>query len=223
MQSSSTTARSGPAPRSKPAGSPPRSSTAIRRRLKTISISSCAAATSLIPWDAFLANDHDFDGDTLSIVSVSGVTAGAAVTIAGSSLHLVTAPSFEGPVGFTYEVSDGHGGVDTADVEIVVIANHAPAAIADDGFETEAGAAISIAEQALLANDTDADGDALSVVSVQGAAPRRGGARRQRAHRVYARPPDSRARRRSATRRPTATAARRRPPSRSRSRRRPQT
>ena len=140
-----------------------------------------------LPWDAFLANDHDFDGDTLSIVSVSGATAGAAVTIAGSSLHLVTAPSFEGPVGFTYEVSDGHGGVDTAEVEIVVdrepcAGGHRRRRVRDRGRDRDLDLRAGAPRQRHRCRRRRAQRGLRPRRD-----PRRGGARRQRAYRVYAR------------------------------------
>ena len=47
--------------------------------------------------------------------------------------------------------------------------NTAPQAVDDNGFETEFETPISLNIQELLANDTDADGDALSITSVQNA------------------------------------------------------
>ncbi|MEM7057627.1 MAG: LamG-like jellyroll fold domain-containing protein, partial [Pseudomonadota bacterium] len=59
-----------------------------------------------------LANDSDADGDTLSITAVSGAT------IDGT--EIVFNASTVGTDGFTYTISDGRGGTDTADVEVVV-------------------------------------------------------------------------------------------------------
>ncbi|RDJ23335.1 tandem-95 repeat protein [Bosea caraganae] len=47
-----------------------------------------------------------------------------------------------------------------------VVTNAAPVAADDAGFSTDAGAVLSIAVADLLANDTDADGDALAIQSV---------------------------------------------------------
>ncbi|MEM9342041.1 MAG: Ig-like domain-containing protein [Pseudomonadota bacterium] len=114
-----------------------------------------------------LANDTDDDGDTLSI---SGVTQGAngSVVIDGTSVVYTPDAGFEGVDTFTYTISDGNGGEDTATVEVTVDAepNTAPDAVNDTagtGFETPV--TISV-----LANDTDDDGDALSITDVtQGA------------------------------------------------------
>lgn len=48
-------------------------------------------------------------------------------------------------------------------------ANHAPVANADSGLTTRAGTPLVIAASVLLANDTDADNDPLSIISVAGA------------------------------------------------------
>ncbi len=67
---------------------------------------------------------------------------------------------------FTYTVSDGHGGQSTATVTITINGvNDAPVANADSGtgFETDEDTAFTTAS--VLANDTDVDGDTLSVFS----------------------------------------------------------
>ncbi|TMV58186.1 DUF4082 domain-containing protein, partial [Thioclava sp. BHET1] len=48
-------------------------------------------------------------------------------------------------------------------------ANIAPVAIADSGFATQQGTALAISAASLLANDTDANGDTLSVTGVSNA------------------------------------------------------
>ncbi|MGO6986924.1 Ig-like domain-containing protein, partial [Rhizobium leguminosarum] len=47
--------------------------------------------------------------------------------------------------------------------------NAAPFAANDNGFTTYSNTALSIAAASLLANDTDADGDPLSITGVNGA------------------------------------------------------
>ncbi|MEE4236019.1 MAG: tandem-95 repeat protein, partial [Anderseniella sp.] len=64
---------------------------------------------------------------------------------------------------FTYTVSDGQGGSDTATVSVTVIAvNDAPVAN-DDSATTTEGAAVTID---VLANDTDVDRDTLTIAGV---------------------------------------------------------
>ena len=65
-----------------------------------------------------LANDNDTaDGDTLNITAVS--TANGSITNNGTSLSY-TAPATAGTDTFTYDVSDGNGGIATATVTVTV-------------------------------------------------------------------------------------------------------
>ncbi|CAA0100461.1 Uncharacterised protein [Starkeya nomas] len=116
---------------------------------------------------SLLANDRDTDGDTLTLVSVQDATHGSVQLVNGKAVF-TPAAGFTGEASFTYTVSDGKGGQDTASVTVVVRPqpNRAPVA-ANDSFEVNAGAAASLATALLLANDTDADANPLSVVSVQ--------------------------------------------------------
>ncbi len=116
---------------------------------------------------AVLANDSDVEGDTLT---VAGVTQGAhgGVTINGDNTVAYTpAANYFGSDTFTYTITDGHGGNATATVTVMIQpANDAPGAAAD-GATTDEDTAVTVA---VLANDSDVDGDALSVSSVtQGA------------------------------------------------------
>lgn len=71
---------------------------------------------------AVLSNDSDADGDTLTITAVTQPASGS-VTISSDSRSILFSPAssdFEGMVSFTYTVSDGNGGSDTATVEVDV-------------------------------------------------------------------------------------------------------
>ncbi|MFD2030017.1 Ig-like domain-containing protein [Ancylobacter dichloromethanicus] len=119
---------------------------------------------------SLLANDTDADGDALTLVSVQGATHGTVALVDGKVVF-TPADGFTGAASFTYTVSDGKGGQDTAKVVMNVQPrpNAAPVAQNDGGFTVTSGLALSLAAAALLANDVDADADALSLVSVQGA------------------------------------------------------
>jgi len=113
-----------------------------------------------------LGNDTDVDGDTLS---VSAVTQGAhgSVTNNGGSVSYTPNPNYNGGDSFTYDVSDGHGGTATATVNVTVTAvNDNPTANADSAT-TDEDTPVTVG---VLANDSDVDGDTLSIASVtQGA------------------------------------------------------
>jgi VCBS repeat-containing protein len=113
-----------------------------------------------------LANDSlQFDPDeTLSII---GVTQGAHGTVAftATGLSYTPNPNFAGTDAFLYTVSDGNGGTDIATVTVTVTpVNDAPIA-ADDLANTAANMAVTVA---VLANDTDVDGDTLGAQLVSG-------------------------------------------------------
>ncbi|MFC1479469.1 Ig-like domain-containing protein [Planctomycetota bacterium] len=108
------------------------------------------------------ANDSDPDGDTLTI---SGVTQPANGTVVNNTTDVTYTPDgdFNGVDTFTYTVSDGNGGTDTATVTVTVNSiNDAPDA-ADDSASTDIDTAKTID---VLSNDTDADGDTLTVSGV---------------------------------------------------------
>ncbi len=124
-----------------------------------------------------LANDSDPDGDSLSVTEVNGMArtddpvmlpSGARLTIAaGGSFVYTPAVGFNGSDSFTYTVSDGRGGEAQATVTLAVGAdNDAPVAV-DDAASGDEDTAIT---GNVLANDSDPDGDSLSVTEVNGAA-----------------------------------------------------
>ena len=112
---------------------------------------------------AVLANDSDPDGNPLTVVSVGPASAGAVVNN-GSSVTYTPAAGFTGADAFAYVIADGAGGTATGTVDVTVIpaANTPPVAVAD------AATAVSgvPATIPVLANDSDADGDPLSIVAI---------------------------------------------------------
>ncbi|MFT3956297.1 MAG: Ig-like domain-containing protein [Piscinibacter sp.] len=116
-----------------------------------------------------LANDSDVDGDTLSIVSVQGAVNGT-VALVGGDVVFTPAPGYNGPASFSYTVSDGRGGSAIATVNLTVAPdNDAPVAVGDIVGPVNEDNALTIAPATLLGNDSDPDGDTLSITSVQGA------------------------------------------------------
>ncbi|HYW70286.1 MAG TPA: cadherin-like domain-containing protein, partial [Pyrinomonadaceae bacterium] len=108
----------------------------------------------------------DVDGDALT---VSAVTQGAhgSVTNNGSSVTYSPAANYNGSDSFTYTVSDGHGGTATASVNVTINpVNDNPVAIPDSATTNEDN---SVTVD-VVANDTDVDGDTLSLTSVGSAA-----------------------------------------------------
>ncbi|MEO8451735.1 MAG: Ig-like domain-containing protein, partial [Gemmatimonadota bacterium] len=114
-----------------------------------------------------LANDADIDGDALSVSAVTQPISGSAAIANGGQAVTYTPPTgFGGIVTFTYTVTDGHGGSANATVTITVTApassNRNPSAL-DDVFTSSTASGLPVL---VLANDSDPDGDPLSVVAV---------------------------------------------------------
>ncbi|HWA63237.1 MAG TPA: Ig-like domain-containing protein [Caulobacteraceae bacterium] len=131
-----------------------------------------------------LTNDSDKDGDTLTVSAVTGGTVGtlfhgtygdvtlnadgsysyaagatgaelAALAGAGSGSHLTEV--------VTYTASDGHGGTATNTLTITI--DRLPTLTADTGSAVQQGSA---ATGNVLTNDSDQDGDSLTVTAVTG-------------------------------------------------------
>jgi len=112
-----------------------------------------------------LANDSDPNGDSLSLSLGSPAQFGT-VTLGNNGTLIYTPQSnFVGSDRFTYILTDGRGGTDTGEVTLGVGAvNDRPTAL-DDLYTLNSHDPFSLDFSALLANDTDPDGDSLSVSS----------------------------------------------------------
>jgi len=70
---------------------------------------------------ALLANDNDQDGDTLTVTGVSGASNGTVAFDANNNTVTFTPTSgYAGGAAFTYAISDGRGGVASANVSLTV-------------------------------------------------------------------------------------------------------
>lgn len=69
---------------------------------------------------AVVANDQDVDGDVLGVTAVTAATSGTAVIIAGGMIRYTPGAGFFGVASFSYTLSDGQGGEDTATVTVTV-------------------------------------------------------------------------------------------------------
>ncbi|MCR8547416.1 tandem-95 repeat protein [Salipiger sp. P9] len=115
-----------------------------------------------------LASSSDADHDVLSLAAVGSMSNGTLVQNADGSLSIAPAENFNGELSFTFTVSDGRrSSTATARIDVAPV-NDAPTAEGEEmkGF---AGVAMQIAAETLLANDSDIDGDTLSIVAVDSA------------------------------------------------------
>ena len=108
-----------------------------------------------------LTNDTDADGDT---VAVTGATSPANGTVSFTATSVSYAPNVDyfGNDSFTYSVSDGQGGTDTATVLVAVNnVNDAPVA-ANDAYSMDQDTTLTVVLPGVLGNDSDVDGDSLT-------------------------------------------------------------
>jgi VCBS repeat-containing protein len=116
-----------------------------------------------------LANDTDGDGDVLTIEIAEPTAHGMLESTPDGAFVYAPDADFYGEDSFSYKVSDGVV-VSALAVATIVVAsvNDVPVAC-EDFYETDAGQTIEVdAIAGLLANDSDADGDALVVAVVSG-------------------------------------------------------
>jgi YD repeat-containing protein len=107
------------------------------------------------------SNDSDPDGDALTVTAAGPGHSGTVTINAGQTIKYVPTTHAPGTDIFPYTISDGHGDTATANITIT-LNNRPPTAFADavaTGFNT--------AKQVLpLANDSDPDGDSLSITQI---------------------------------------------------------
>ncbi|WP_374352616.1 Ig-like domain-containing protein [Chitinimonas sp.] len=122
------------------------------------SFTAVAGVAVLLP---VLQSASDPDGDALTVVRVG--SAQGQVSIENGQLRYLAPASFTGSDRFSYTVKDAGGLEATATVTVKVSQpNRAPTA-RNDSF-TVSGASSSVLD--VLANDSDPDGDAISIVSL---------------------------------------------------------
>ncbi|MFY9478165.1 MAG: Ig-like domain-containing protein [Aquabacterium sp.] len=123
-----------------------------------------------------LKNDKDVDGDKLTVTKIDGkdIVPGGSVDLPGKgtvtlntdgTLTFTPAPNYNGDASFTYTVKDPSGATDDARVTLTVDPlSDTPVAVADEAATPEDTPKVID----LLANDTDADGDKLTITHING-------------------------------------------------------
>ncbi|MCO8055181.1 Ig-like domain-containing protein, partial [Acinetobacter towneri] len=125
-----------------------------------------------------LANDSDADGNPLTITAINGVplTPGSAQQIntpngvvnidAQGNITFTPNTGFTGQESFSYSISDGQGGSATATGTInVSAAPNTPPVASDDTYNTAFNTPVALNP---LANDSDADGNPLTITAING-------------------------------------------------------
>ena len=103
-----------------------------------------------------LANDSDVDGDTLIVSAIGAAGHGTIVRNADNTITYTSAANYSGPDSFSYTITDGRGGSDTATVTITVTpVNDVPVA---SGWQFGTSEDVPLSDRLRA---SDADGDAL--------------------------------------------------------------
>jgi VCBS repeat-containing protein len=117
------------------------------------------------PVPGVLGNDTDAESDPLT-VNTTPITppANGSLTLNGDGSYSYTHDGSETTSdAFVYEVSDGNGGTATATVNITITGvNDSPVAFDDVGTVDEGGT-LTVTAPGVLSNDSDPDGDPLTV------------------------------------------------------------
>ena len=112
-----------------------------------------------------LANDSDADGDTLTITVTDRPSKGTLTESSDGSFSYVPNANENGSDSFYYTATDG--GLTTGKIKVnltINAVNDAPVATADTGSTSE-DSVLNVSATGVLANDSDVDGDTLTVSS----------------------------------------------------------
>ena len=110
-----------------------------------------------------LTNDNDPDGDSLSIASVSNPPHGSTTTN-GNYVFYTPDLNYFGIDIFSYTMSDGHGGTDTATITVTVAPISDPPVANDDVITVPKDSSNNQLD--VRANDYDPDNNPLTITSV---------------------------------------------------------
>ena len=115
-----------------------------------------------------LANDTDAEDDALSITGTPTAANGTVVSNGDGTLTYTPNAGFVGSDVVTYQISDGTD-TTTATLDVTVEAgNEAPVSVADSELVLDQGQSATTVD--VLANDTDAEGETISVTGTPSAA-----------------------------------------------------
>ena len=116
------------------------------------------------PGEGVLSNDTDPEEDTLAVTLIEDVNNGDLELESDGSFTYTPNDGFTGTDQFTYEVNDGNGGTDTATVELIVNEINSNPIAVDDFYDTPENTPLIInPSEGILSNDTDPEGDLLTI------------------------------------------------------------
>ncbi len=118
-----------------------------------------------------LNNDHDLDGDTLTVNPTSLPSHGEITLNPNGSFTYTPQLDYNGLDSFTYQITDGHGGTANATVNLTVNPTSDPPHAQDDTYTVNEDATLTVVPSAgVLTNDNDPDGDTLTAHIISGPA-----------------------------------------------------
>ena len=113
-----------------------------------------------------LSNDSDANGDTLTALNASTPAHGTVTLNPNGSFTYTPNSGFTGTDSFTCQANDGTANSSAATVTLTV-SNDAPVAVSDGPYAASKNIPLMVtAGSGLLANDTDANSDALTAIKV---------------------------------------------------------
>jgi VCBS repeat-containing protein len=132
-----------------------------------------AVALAVATTSGVLANDSDPDGNALSAALVTGPAHGTLSLAANGSFVYTPTPGWVGADSFTYRASDGAltSSATTVSLTVQPPLNNVPPAAGNDEYAVNSGWGQKLvvnAANGLLANDSDANGNPMTVKLVQG-------------------------------------------------------
>lgn len=121
-----------------------------------------------VPAAGLLINDSDADGDALTVTRVAGPAHGTLTLNADGSFLYTPTLNYAGPDSFTYQVSDGSLNSAVVAVTLGIISTNSLPVANGDSYSTNEDTLLSVPAAGIVANDTDADGNALAAALVSG-------------------------------------------------------
>ncbi|MBL0968338.1 MAG: tandem-95 repeat protein [Brevundimonas sp.] len=115
--------------------------------------------------DGVLANDNDPEGGTLTASLFNGPQHGTVTLTPDGAFVYTPNPRFHGTDSFIYLVTDSSGEISTQVVTLTVVNNNTPPVAVGESYEVDRNTVLTVtAEDGVLANDHDPDGDTLQIL-----------------------------------------------------------
>jgi VCBS repeat-containing protein len=129
-----------------------------------------------VPAPGVLANDTDTDGDELTVTTspVTAPTHGSLTLNADGSYSYTHDGGETTSDSFVYEVCDAGPLCDTATVDLTITPVNDPPTAADDAGTLTTGATLTVPAPGVMTNDSDPDGDELTVTTTPVTPPSHG-------------------------------------------------